>query len=47
MVGCVYNKAANATRSRDVSRTTAISEMEFFVTIVNRGVLRIFRHGQI
>ena len=42
MVGCVYNKAANPTCSRDVSRTTAISEMEFFLTTVNRGVLRIF-----
>ena len=31
----VYNKAANGTCSRDVSRTTVISEMEFFfVTIV-------------
>ena len=42
MVGCVYNKAANGTCSRDVSRTTIISEMDLFVTIVNRDVLRIF-----
>ena len=40
MVDCVYNKAVNSTGSRDVSRITAISEMEFFVTIVNWGVLR-------
>ena len=38
IVGCVYNKAANGTCSRDVSRTTAISEMEFCVAIVNRDV---------
>ena len=46
MVGCVYNKAANGTCSRDVSRTTAISaisEMEFFAAIVNWGVLRIVK----
>ena len=43
MVGCVCNKAANGTCSRDVSRTTAISEMEFFATIVNWGVLRIVK----
>ena len=42
MVGCVYNRAANGTCSRDVSRTTAMSKMEFFVTIVDRGMLRIF-----
>ena len=43
MVGCVCNKAANDTCSRDVSnRITAISEIELFVTLVNRGVLRIF-----
>ena len=40
MVGCVYNKAANGICSRDP--TTAISEMDFFVTIVNTDVLRIF-----
>ena len=38
----LYNKAVNGTCSRDASRTVAISEIEFFVTIVNRGVLRIF-----
>ena len=42
MAGCVNNKAASGTCSRDASRTTTISEMEFFVTIVNRCVLRIF-----
>ena len=42
MGGCVYNKATYGTCYRHVSRTTAISEMEFFVTVVNRGVLRIF-----
>ena len=42
MVGCVYNKEANNTCSRGVSRTTEISEMEFFVSKVNRGVLRTF-----
>ena len=42
MVGPVYNKAANGICSKDVSRTTNISEMEFFVIIVNRSALRIF-----
>ena len=42
MVGPVYNKVANGTCSKDASRTTTISEMEFFVIIVNRGALRIF-----
>ena len=31
MVDCVYYKAANCTCSRDVSRTTAVSEIEFFI----------------
>ena len=41
-VDCFHNKAANGTCSRDIFKTTAISEMEFFMTIVNRGVLKIF-----
>ena len=47
MVCCVYNKSANDTCSRDESRATTISEMEFFVIIFNKSVLRIFKHGQI
>ena len=39
------NKAASGTCSRDIPRTTAISESEFFVTIVNRGVLRTFTNS--
>ena len=31
MVGCLYNKAANCTCSRDISRTTAVSEIEFLI----------------
>ena len=42
VVNCVHNKAANGTCSRDIFRTTTISGMEFFMTIVNRGVLKIF-----
>ena len=38
----IFQENGNGTCSREATRTATISEMEFFVTIVNRSLMRSF-----